>query len=112
MLGKIPLQKERVYLNAEFMDLLDFTANIFGVSASEFLRFSLKGGNDAKGFKKSKRTKSSVFKQKRAQASKKAGKKDTHSNYSLPYFESVESFGNRSEAQPVCICQAAAVASA
>lgn len=112
MLGKSPLQKERVYLNAEFMDLLDFTAGIFGVSASEILRFSLKGGNDAKCFKKSKRAQSNISKQKRAKASKKEGKKQAHSHYCLPYFASVESLANRSAAQPVCICQVAAVASA
>ena len=76
MLGKSPLQKERVYLNAEFMDLLDFTASIFGVSASELLRFSLKGGNDVKCFKKSKRAQSGVFKQKCTKTSKKASKKE------------------------------------
>lgn len=112
MLGKSPLQKERVYLNAEFMDLLDFTARIFGVSASEILRFSLKGGNDAKCFKKSKRAQGNIFKQKRAKTSKKASKKGAHSDYCLPYFASVESFANRSAAQPVCLLQTSAVASA
>lgn len=112
MLGKIPLQKERVYLNAEFMDLLDFTAGIFGVSASEILRFSLKGGNDAKCFKKSKRAQSNISKQKRTKAGKKEGKKEFSSNYCLPYFAGVESFANRSAAQPVCLCKTPAVASA
>lgn len=112
MLGKSPLQKERVYLNAEFMDLLDFTASIFGVSASEILRFSLKGGNDAKCFKKSKRAQSNIFKQKRAKTSKEEGKKQAHSDYCLPYFASVESFANRSAAQPVCLLQTSAVTSA
>lgn len=112
MLGKSPLQKKRVYLNAEFMDLLDFTAGIFGVSASEILRFSLKGGNDAKCFKKSKRAQSNIFKQNRAKTSKEAGKKETHSDYCLPYFASVESFANRSAVQPICILQTSAVTSA
>ena len=112
MLGKSPLQKERVYLNAEFMDLLDFTASIFGVSASEILRFSLKGGSDAKCFKKSKRAQSNIFKQKRAKTSKETGKKGAHSDYCLPYFESVGSFANRSAAQPICLLQTSAVASA
>lgn len=112
MLGKYPLQKERVYLNAEFMDLLDFTAGIFGVSASEILRFCLKGGNDAKGFKKSKRAQGNIFKQKRAKTSKKASKKESHSDHCLPYFESVESIANRSATQLVCVCQTPAVASA
>lgn len=112
MLGKSPLQKKRVYLNAEFMDLLDFTASIFGVSASEILRFSLKGSNDAKCFKKSKRAQSNIFKQKRTKASKTQGKKEPHSDYCLPHFASVESFANRSAAQPVCLLQTSAVASA
>ena len=62
--GKMKLQKIRVYLNAEFMDLLDYFASFYGTTNSEVLRFSLRSKDGF--YKKPKRAQSVFFKQKRA----------------------------------------------
>ena len=67
------LQKIRVYLNAEFMDVLDYFASFYATTNSEILRFSLRSKDGF--YKKPKRAQSVFYKQKRIKKDFEAIKK-------------------------------------
>lgn len=84
------LQKVRVYLNAEFMDLLEFYAGFCNVSPSEILRFSLQKRSENGFYKKTKRTQSIFSKQKCVKKDFATIKKKQNKLLPLPYFASNE----------------------
>lgn len=96
-------KKIRIYINAEFMDLLDFTAQFFNVRASHILRFSLKQRSKNANFKKPQRKKSVSYRQQCLQKSKKASKTTGATTGVLPYFANDEYFAKRGDAEFICV---------
>ncbi|MGX3046003.1 hypothetical protein [Helicobacter sp. T3_23-1056] len=94
---KASFKKIRVYLNAEFMDLLDFTSSFYKARSSHILRFSLSQRSENGHFKKPKRTQGILLKQKCLQKSQDFSKAGKYSICVLPYFASDEVFAKRGE---------------
>lgn len=95
------LQKVRVYLNAEFMDLLDYFASFYATTNSEVLRFSLRSKDGF--YKKPKRAQSVFYKQKRIKKDFEAIKKKQAKILPLPYFQSDEFAREGGEAKSIFV---------